>query len=206
MLNLLRSERGFSVPGGMLAAAGVGALLTGSYLYSQGLIRVSVHEKREGGEHIRLVVPGAIVPLALAFVPAKEIGRHMPAEARQHLPVVQAALGELQRLPDCTLVQVDGPGEHVRIRVQDHQIIVDVDDHEDEVHVTLPLSSLNSVMAKVGRAAEFATSEKACDRDVSGSWRHAGHHGGGHHDEDHGVTWEEDEDKTESSESSAEVL
>jgi len=193
MLNLLRSERGFSVPGGMLAAAGVGALLTGSYLCSQGLIRVSVHEKRAGGEHIRLVVPGAIIPLALAFVPAKEIGRHMPAEARQHLPVVEAALGELQRLPDCTLVQVDGPGEHVRIRVQDHQMVVDVDDHEDEVHLTLPLSSLRSVMAKVGRAAEFAPSENESDGAGSGTWSHAGHHRGGHHDEVHGVTWEEDD-------------
>jgi|GEM_PF-342618 len=206
MLNIWRSERGFSVPGGMLAAVGVGALLTGSYIYSQGLIRVSVHEKREGGEHIRLVVPGAIVPLALAFVPAKEIGRHMPAEARQHLPVVEAALGELQRLPDCTLVQVDGRGEHVRIRVQDHQIVVDVDDHEDEVHLTLPLSSLSSVIAKMGRAAEFAGSEKACDGDVTGTWRHAGHHGGGHHDGDHGVTWEEDDDASESPGSSSETL
>ncbi|MCI0411113.1 MAG: hypothetical protein L0191_21535, partial [Acidobacteria bacterium] len=174
------SERGFSVPGGMLAAAGVGALFAGSYLYSQGLIRVSVHEKRPGGEHIRLAVPAAIAPLALAFVPAKEIGKHMPAEARQHLPVVEAALNELQRLPDCTLVQVDGPGEHVRIRVLDHQMVVDVNDHQDEVHLTMPLGSLRSVMAKLGRAAEYSSGENACDR--SGAWGHAGHHGSGHPD------------------------
>ena len=206
MLSIFRSERGFSVPGGMLAAAGVGALLTGSYVYSQGLIRVSVHEKRAGGEHIRLAVPGAIVPLALAFVPAREIGRRLPPEARQHLPVVEAALGELQKLPDCTLVQVDGPGEHVRIRVQDHRMVVDVDDHEDEVHITLPLSSLHSVMAKIERAAELSPQENEKDRDASGAWRHSGHHGDGHHDEDDGLTWEEDEDAAGSAGSSAEAL
>ena len=193
MLNIFRSERGFSVPGGMLAAAGVGALLAGSYVYSQGLIRVSVHEKRAGGDHIRLAVPGVIVPLALAFVPAKEIGKHMPAEARQHLPMVQAALSQLQRLPDCTLVKVDGPGEHVRIRVQDHQIVVDVDDHQDEVHLTLPLGSLNSVIAKMSRAAEFSSEEGKGDSGLSHAWGHGGCH---HHEED----------PAQSSESSAEAL
>ena len=172
------------MPGGMLAVAGVGAILAGSYVYSQGLIRVSVHENRPGGEHIRLAVPGAIVPLALAFVPASEIGRHMPAEARQHLPVVQAALGELQRLPDCTLVEVDSPGEHVRIRIQDGAMVVDVKDHEDEVHVTVPLGSLRSVTAKIGRAAAYASRDGDAHHEKSGAWGHAGHHGSHGHDED----------------------
>jgi hypothetical protein len=206
MLNIFRSERGLSVPGGMLAAAGVGALLAGSYVYSQGLIRVSVHENRPGGEHIRLAVPGAIVPLALAFVPAKEIGRHMPAEARQHLPVVQAAMSELQRLPDCTLVQVDGPDEHVHIRVVDHQMVVDVNDHQDEVHVTLPLSSVHSVLAKMGRAAEFSFEGDEGDEEFTGAWGHGKHHSGCPNHEDEGVAWDEDDDQSGSSENSAEVL
>jgi hypothetical protein len=193
MLNIVRSERGFSVPSGMLAAAAVGAILAGSYVYSQGLIRVSVHEKRPGGDHIRLAVPGAIVPVALAFVPAREIGKHMPAEARQHLPVIEAALNELQRLPDCTLVKVDGPGEHVRIRVENGLMVVDVDDHEDEVHVTLPLSSLHSVMAKIGQAAEYASLEGAGSGDASGSWGHRWHHGCGRQHEDPGVAPEDGE-------------
>jgi hypothetical protein len=205
MLSIFRSERGISAPGGMLAVAAVGAILAGSYVYSQGLIRVSVHEKHAGGEHIRLAVPGAIIPVALAFVPAKEIGKHMPAEARRHLPVVQAALDELQRLPDCTLVQVDGRGEHVRIRVQDGLLVVDVDDHEDEVHLTLPLSSLRSVMAKLGRAAEFSSQGRDDDSEISGIWGHGCRHGAGHHDEDHGVSWDDDE-SAPTAEDSAEVL
>jgi len=204
MLNIFRSERGLSVPGGMLAAAGVGAILAGSYLYSQGLIRVSVQEKSPGGEHIRLAVPAAIVPLALAFVPAAEIGKHMPAQARQHLPMVEAALNELQRLPDCTLVQVDGPREHVRIRVEDGKMVVDVNDHEDEVHLALPLGSLRSVLAKLHRAVEF--SPKDGDSELSGAWSHPGHHGGGHHDEECDVTREVDDDGSGSTESTAESL
>ena len=170
----LRSERGLSVPGGMLAAAGVAAILAGSYVYSQGLIRVSVQEKRPGGDHIRLVVPGVVVPVLMALVPASEIGKHMPAEARQHLPLVQAAMDELQKLPDCTLVEVEGRGEQVRVRVREGLMVVDVNDSGDEVHVTLPLSSLRSVLAKLSRASDIIVSSED-DGDQTHSWRHPEH-------------------------------
>jgi hypothetical protein len=195
MRNPLRSERGFSVPGGMLAAAGVGAILAGSYLYSQGLIRVSVSEKRSGGDHLHLALPGALIPLALAFVPASEIGKHMPAEASQHLPLVEAAVDELQKLPDCTLVKVDGPEEQVRIQVSGGTMVIDVNDHGDEVHVTLPLGSLRSVMSKLESAAAYArtagTDEGA---DAGKPCGHRGHPGGRHHDENHSASPDADAD------------
>lgn len=180
MRKLLGSERGISLPGGMLAAAGVVAILAGSFVLSQGMIRVSVDENRPGGEHIHLMVPGAIVPAALAFVPASEIGRHMPVEAKRHLPVVEAALQELSKLPDCTLVEFDSENEHVRIGIRDGRVVIDVNDGEDEVHVTMPLSTARSVLRKMQRAAEYAAS----DLDEGGGWGcHRGHRGG-HHDDD----------------------
>jgi len=189
MLKIFGNERGFSLPGGLLAAAGVGTILAGSFVYSQGLIRVSVNEKHPGGEHFRIAVPGAIVPMAMALVPAREIGKHMPIEARRHLPMIEAALDQLKRLPDCTLVEVDGPDEHVRIRVEGGQMRVDVDDSGDEVHVTLPLGSLRSVMGKLQRAAEYAGEggQDSDDTDWDFDWdhegHHEGHHQGGHHHE-----------------------
>ena len=206
MLNPFRSERGISVPGGILAVAAVGTIFAGSYLCSQGLIRVSVSEKHPGGDHIRLAVPGALVPLAMAFVPASEIGRHLPAEARRHLPVAQAAMDELQKLPDCTLVTVDGPEEHVRIQVKGGKLVIDVNDHADEVHVTLPMSSLRSVMAKLERAAEYSSGEGENSGATSHTWKHEWRHRSCSHDKDHGVTRDDDDDSAEPAEGSAETL
>ena len=180
MRRILGNERGISVPGGMLAAAAVVTILAGSFVVSQGMIRVSVDEHRPGGDHIHLMVPGAIVPAALAFVPAREIGRHMPVEARRHLPVVQAALQELSNLPDCTLVEVDSRDEHVRISIRDGRVVIDVNDGEDEVHVTMPLSTARSVLRKMERAAEYATG----DPEEGGGWGCRRGHRGGHHDDD----------------------
>jgi len=175
MLRIFGNERGFSLSGGMLAAAGVGAILAGSFVYSQGLIRVSVSEKNPGGDHFRIAVPGVVVPVAMAFLPAREIGKHMPAEAIQHLPMIEAALDHLRTLPDCTLVQVDGPDEHVRVRVRDGQMLVDVNDSGDEVHVTLPMGSLRSVMSKLESAAQYAGAQGNAGE--SCPWSHDGHHG-----------------------------
>ncbi|HEU5180855.1 MAG TPA: hypothetical protein VFW45_08680 [Candidatus Polarisedimenticolia bacterium] len=180
MRKLLGNERGISLPGGMLAAAGVATILAGSFVLSQGMIRVSVDEHRDGGDHIHLMVPGAIVPAALAFIPAREIGRHMPLEAKRHLPVVEAALQEISRLPDCTLVEVEGRDEHVRIRIEDGRVVIDVNDRGDEVHVTMPLSTARSVLRKIQSAAEYATG----DPDGSGGWGCTHVHEGGHHEVD----------------------
>jgi len=202
MLNIFRSERGFSVSGGMLAATGVCAILAASFVYSEGLIRVSVHENRPGGDNIRFAIPGAIVPVVMAFVPAREIGRHMPAEARQHLPVVQAALGELKKLPDCTLVSVEGRDEQVRIQVRDAQFIVDVHDGTDEVHLTLPLSSVESVLSKVTAAAAYAgTDGEETSHSWSSTWRHSCSRQAASD-----ATWEEDDNGANPKEEPAGVL
>jgi hypothetical protein len=161
MFRALRSERGITTPGTLLAVAGVGAILTGSFLYSHGLVRVSVNEKRPGGDHISLFIPGAVVPVATAFVPAQKIGQHLPPEARQVLPVALAALRELRNLPDSTLVQVDSDREHVRVRLENGSLMVDVDSDDEEVHVSLPLRTMNSVLAKLESAARYAPVESA---------------------------------------------
>ena len=193
MRSVLGNERGISLPGGMLAAAAVVTILAGSFVVSQGMIRVSVDEKRPGGEHIHLMVPGAIVPAALAFVPAREIGRHMPLEAKRHLPVAEAALQELSSLPDCTLVEVDSRDEHVKIRIRDGKVVIDVNDGEDEVHVTLPLSTARSVLRKVARAAEYASGESLAEGCPFRS--HSGHDAGDG-DEDQEGARGEDSDET----------
>jgi len=192
MRKLLGNERGISMPGGMLAAAAVVTILAGSFVLSQGMIRVSVDEHRDGGDHIHLMVPGAIVPVALALVPARAIGQHMPLEAKQHLPVVEAALQELSRLPDCTLVKVDSKDEHVRVSVRDGRVVIDVNDGEDEVHVTMPLSTARSVLHKIQAAAEYASASP--DTGGWGCSRHR-HHGDNQDADDEDAAAARDEDE-----------
>lgn len=189
------------MPGSMLAVAAVATIFAGSYLYSQGLIRVSVQENRPGGDHIHLAIPGAIVPMVMAFVPAGEIGKHvqMPAEARKHLPIVEAALGELQKLPDCTLVEVDGPQEHVRVKVWSGELVVDVTDHGDEVHVTLPMGSVRSVLSKVERAVELAAANGSDSESFSHSWKGEWHRPGCQRGESQKAAPSDDEADSDSS-------
>jgi hypothetical protein len=189
----------------MLAVAAVGTIFVGSYIYSQGLIRVSVQEKRPGGDHIHLAIPGAIVPLVMAFVPAGAIGKHLqiPAEARKQLPVVEAALTELRKLPDCTLVEVEEPGEHVRVEVRSGSLVVDVKDPEDEVHVTLPMGSVASVLSKVERAVELAAANGDDSAGSSHTSKAGWHRPGCRYDGGSSVvSVDDDDDSSDSSDSS----
>ena len=56
-----------------LAKLGVGvmgtALIGAAALSSEGFIHVKVHENRVGGTRVNLIVPAALVPAALKFVP-----------------------------------------------------------------------------------------------------------------------------------------
>ena len=88
----------------LLAKLGIGVLATAvagsAALSSEGFIHVSVHEKQPGGHNINLVVPAAIVPVALHFVPRQSLAG--PTEnLQQYLPVVDAAvaLAEARRDP-----------------------------------------------------------------------------------------------------------
>ena len=139
-------------------AGGAGAmvlgtlLVAGAFVYDMGAVRVSVREKSPGGENIRLVVPAAAVPMVLEFVPDGKLQEAAEA-ARPWLPVIEAASEELARCPDGALVEVTSPHEKVSIVKRGDSLIIDVDEANETVHVSVPLKVVGVVARQIGRVS-----------------------------------------------------
>jgi hypothetical protein len=148
------NQKGFSVLSGTLSLAGVGLVLAGGLVYNAGAVRISVREKRPGGDNIRIIVPAAVVPAAMAFVP-KCAFRDIPPEARENLPVLKIAAEELRKLPDGPLVEVHDRREHVSISLVEGSLAIDVDSDSEEVHLKIPLGAVQSVASRLASANEI---------------------------------------------------
>ena len=139
----------------LLAKLGVGvlgtAVVAGAAISSEGFIHVRVHEKHPGGTNFALIVPAAVVPVALHFVP-KEHFDQAPQDLQQVLPIVDAAIPELEKCPDGVLVEVVDPGEHVLIAKSGGSVVIDVNDHDDTVHVSVPLRAVRSALHQIAEA------------------------------------------------------
>ena len=141
----------------LLAKLGAGvlgtAMVAGAALSSGGFIAVKVHEKAANGTHLTLIVPAALVPATLHFVPKadlKDAGR----DIRPYLPIIDAATPALEDCPDGVLVEVRDPGEHVLIQKIGGSVVIDVNDHEDIVHVSVPLRAVQSSIHQIAEANE----------------------------------------------------
>ena len=132
-----------------LALGAVGTLAVATvYTFREGTIRVDVDEHRPGGSHVHFWVPAAAVPAALHFVPDDKL-QEAADHAREALPLVQIVAGELEKLPDTEFVSVDGEDEHVKVSVRGGKVYVDVQDHGDDVHVAVPVSTIRDVMDNI---------------------------------------------------------
>jgi len=140
-----------------IAKLGVGVMSTvlvaGAALCSEGFIHVKVHEKQPGGTHLNLIVPAALVPATLSFVPKQHLA-HASHDLRQYLPIIDAAVPALEDCPDGVLVEVRDPGEHVLITKSGWSVVVDVNDGDDEVHVSVPLRAAQSSIHQIAEANE----------------------------------------------------
>jgi hypothetical protein len=139
----------------LLAKLGVGllgtALVGGAALSSEGFIHVQVHEKQPGGTNVNLLVPAALATTALHFVPDHDLGRGSQ-DVREYLPIIDAAFPVLDASPDGVLVEVADPGEHVLIAKSGGSIVVDVNDADDIVHVSVPLCAAQSAIHRIAEA------------------------------------------------------
>lgn len=132
-----------------LALGAVGTLAVATvYTFREGTIRVDVDEHRPGGSHVHFWVPAAAVPAALHFVPDDKL-QEAADHAREALPLVQIVASELEKLPDTEFVTVDGDNEHVKVSVRGGKVYVDVQDHGDDVHVAVPVSTIRDVMDNI---------------------------------------------------------
>ncbi|HKV29264.1 MAG TPA: hypothetical protein VJN90_13415 [Candidatus Acidoferrales bacterium] len=127
------------------------ALVTGAIVSSEGFIHVKVHEKQTNGTHISLVVPAMIVPVTLKFVPNRYLAQG-GTELRRYLPVIDAAISGLADCSDGPLVDVTDPDEHVSVVKSGGSIVVDVDDPNETVHVSVPLHATRSAIDEIAYA------------------------------------------------------
>lgn len=123
----------------------------GAALCSEGFIHVKVHEKKVNGTNVSLMIPAAVVPMALSFVPSRHF-REASANLRPYLPVIDAAIPALEDCPEGVLVEVIDPNEHVRIAKVGSSIVVDVNDSDDVVHVAVPLGAAESSIHEIAEA------------------------------------------------------
>jgi hypothetical protein len=119
-------------------------VFAGVYTFREGVIRVDVDEHHDGGSHVHIWVPAAAVPMAMHFVPRQHL-RDACDHAKEFLPLFQIVTKELRRYPDTTFVDVEDGADHVRVSTVGTKIQIDVVNSEENVHVAVPLSTINEV-------------------------------------------------------------
>jgi hypothetical protein len=139
------------------AALGLGGtlVLAGAYTFHEGVIRVDVDEYRGGGSHVHLWVPAAAVPMALHFVPRKHL-REAAEHAREFMPLTHALIKELKKFPDADFVEVTNSEEHVQIRTRQGKLQIDVVGPDENVHLLVPLSTIDDVADQLESSAPGA--------------------------------------------------
>ena len=139
----------------LLAKLGVGvlgtALVGGAALSSEGFIHVKVNEKAADGHHINLIVPAALVPLGLKFVPRQNLAE-AAQNLRDNMAIIDAALPALEQCPDGVFVEVTEPGERVLVAKVGGSIVIDVTDPDETVLVSVPLRAAESAIHEIAAA------------------------------------------------------
>ena len=104
-------------------------------------------EVREGGpQGTRVIVP---VPILLAQMAAKfapEEVRHLrDPKLAEHMPLLRAVARELRQLGDAELVRVEGRDETVSIVKSGGDLIIEVAQPGEQVHVRFPVAVLERI-------------------------------------------------------------
>jgi hypothetical protein len=119
-------------------------VVAGVYTFHEGVIKVDVDEQRADGSHVHLWVPAAAVPMALHLVPKQHL-RQASTEAAEFMPLLQIVTSELRRYPNTTFVEVQDGNDHVRVGTVGTKLQIDVVNSEENVHVSVPLSTVNDI-------------------------------------------------------------
>ena len=151
-------------------ALGVGTTIAvaGAYTFREGVIRVDVDEFRQGGSHVHMWVPAAVVPMALHLVPSHHL-HHASQEARAAMPVVRAMFHELRNYPNTVFVEVTDGDQHVRVATESGKLAIDVTEPGENVHLRVPITTVEDVFAQLERAG--LQSDIRDGKEDDGDWR-----------------------------------
>jgi hypothetical protein len=148
------------IAGGLVFALAFNAtLLAGIVVYRaarQGTAVVKIHEKAPGGVRLSVPVPVALVNAALYLAPRGHVAPLDP-EARRWLNVARVALTKMEDCPDAVLVEVRSPDEHIVIAKRGGDLVVELDDHGDNVEVSVPAGALDDILDALASQAESSS-------------------------------------------------
>ena len=123
----------------------LGTALATIVVMKDGIIEVNVQEKQGERTHIHLYLPATLATWGIHFVPQERLEEKLRHSAEQ-LAVARAALHGLEKTPDALLVEVEEPSEHVRLATHSGNLVVDVDDPGDTVHISIPVRAARKVV------------------------------------------------------------
>ncbi len=137
-------QRGISTLGAVVLSA-LAALATATVLADWVVVDVRTPEP----ENLRILVPFPLViaDIAMAFVPdhALEEAR-VPEEVQAQKKAILGAIESLADVPDCNLVEVETPDEHVRIFMENGELGVYVDAENAKVRCSVPLAGIHKAL------------------------------------------------------------
>jgi hypothetical protein len=128
-----------------VAVAGAGVLC------SEGIVNVKVVEKQSRGLHIHVIAPAMLAPIAVQLAPQRALAQ-AARQIQPNMPAIRAALEGLRDSDDVVLVQVNEPGEHVKVEKSGGSIVVDVEDATETVHVSVPIRAISSTANQLAAA------------------------------------------------------
>lgn len=142
---LLLGKFAMGAGGTLLVAAGL--------LCSEGFVHVDVRESQPETHHVVVVAPAVLAPIGAHFIPKEKL-QEAAAQVQPYLPVIRAAMSSLREEADMTLVEVTDHDQHVVVKKYGGNIVVDVVDQDDNVHVSVPIRAMESTMEVIGEAGE----------------------------------------------------
>lgn len=118
------------------------------YTFREGVIRVDVDESRAGGSHVHVWVPAAAVPIAVHFTPSRHF-QDAGENLETWLPTIRQLTKELQKYPNADFVDVQDGAQHVQVRTRDGKLQVDVHEPGQDVHVAVPIETIEDVAGEI---------------------------------------------------------
>lgn len=138
---------------GKIALGMVGAAVAGAgLLCSEGFVDVNVVQRWDSPPHIHVIAPAMLAPIAVRLMPDDKLAR-ASEQIQPWLPTIREALNGLDDAPDMTLVEVSDPNEYVHVAKYGGDIVVDVADGKDTVHVSAPIRAIGSTVQALASVA-----------------------------------------------------
>ena len=130
----------------LLASA---TLAAGAWLvYGPGSVYIRVHAR--DGADVAIRVPAVLVRVAVGLIPAAAF-REGGDDLREALPLLVGVCDALDQVEDAVLVEVERPGEHVRVAKDGGRIVVSVETADESVRLELPLISVRWLADRIER-------------------------------------------------------